>query len=517
MRWDAIDDNLIRRALRAACASIDNPGAELLIGTGGTNPHMHARTRKIATWTELARYCHFDSLQRHPLTKKLAELQSICNLYRTVIGGVKPKRVGINKKVWLEGAQFADVERFLAEPAVLRGTGFQKGELAVARQLIAAEPIHTYLSKLFLKNIDTLHRWHPWCDLGYGAEEQVAKRAQLCEVMERATHGGCALGFDFQDFNACHPLTMMSRDNQLIIEIFGGLFRARGELKEAICDWERVGAWLSAAALNSQVKFEDRIEWFKVAVGMFGGIQDTNGTNKRMQVTEVTRAVAELRLCGVTMSAGRWPFLGLMLRGDDSIAVFGSMLHPGMYMAAFCGSGRPLGVSKQEISASGCEYLRCKASSQMVRGYLLRSLGTFLCAPFENADKWDGSGRCASLLEQAQLPLRRGANARALATIVEVTLGHWSRVEVGSEAGLEHIKILRVYLDTCEASGGLGCVLWPDQLQHTTGRLPALPTMHVQERNAANRVPARITTDLLWKQAESLDYDDSAARGEGCD
>ncbi|KHN87602.1 hypothetical protein Tcan_05141 [Toxocara canis] len=141
----------------------------------------------------------------------------------------------------------------------------------------------------------------------------------------------------------------------------------------------------------------------------------------------------------------------------------------------------------------------------MVRGYLLRSLGTFLCAPFENADKWDASGRCASLLAQAQLPLRRGANARALATIVEVTPGHWSRVEVRSEAGLEHIRILRVYLDICEASGGLGGVLWPDQPQHTTGRLPALPTMHVEERKAANRVPARSTTDLL---CESLGYDD---------
>ncbi|VDM25623.1 unnamed protein product [Toxocara canis] len=63
---------MIRRALRAACASTDNPEAELSIGTGGTNSHMQATTREIATWTELAGNRYFDSLQQHTLTKKVS-------------------------------------------------------------------------------------------------------------------------------------------------------------------------------------------------------------------------------------------------------------------------------------------------------------------------------------------------------------------------------------------------------------------------------------------------------------
>ncbi len=497
LRQETVAQPKVRAAVETLMYARWRGSAEVSISNQPESAGIHITARKMNRWCRRLAQKRYKQLVGDIITEKLARVQWLRQAYRRAVATVRRQRVQVNKKVWLEGLNFSDVHKFLQGEPILRGTGFQKGELAVARQLIAAEPMHTYVSRYFLKNIDTLYRWHPWCDLGYNAEEEHCRRVMLCGAMRRSQPAGCALGLDFQDFNACHPLDVMANDYLTMVEVFTNAYQARGEDYEAIMDWRRVGKWLSKAALNPQVRFEDRKEWFRVAVGMFSGIQDTNGTNERMQVTEATRALIELKRCGIELQPGQAPFIRLLLRGDDSIAIFEDMLSAAMYMGTFCGSGRPMGVSKQEISANGCEYLRCRVSGCSVRGYVLRSLGTLLSSPFENTDKRDLTGRCSALLAQFQVILRRGGNAQAVRELVRVAIDHWSSFGGGEAFQLGTIRIPAGYQTTTETSGGWGTVLWPCELQYCS-QMPHLPTLRVTPVRAAQAVKRRGTTDLIW-------------------
>ncbi len=501
LRQDAITQPKVRAAVEALTCARWRGSADIRIGNQPGEVEIYIAAKRMNRWCGLLAQKRCRQLAGDIITDKLAKVQWLRQAYRRAVASVRGQRVQVNKKVWLEGLKFADVSKYLQSEPVLRGTGFQKGELAVARQLIAAEPMHTFVSRYFLKSIDTLYRWHPWCDLGYNAEEEHCRRIMLCKAMRRSQTAGCALGLDFQDFNACHPLDVMASDYLTMIEVFGRAYQARGESQEAILDWKRVGKWLSKATLNPQVRFEDREEWFRVAVGMFSGIQDTNGTNERMQVTEATRALLELKRCGAIMQPGRAPFMRLLLRGDDSVAIFEDMLSAALYMGAFCGSGRPMGVSKQEISANGCEYLRCRVSGHAVRGYVLRSLGTLLSSPFENADKRDLVGRCSALLAQFQVILRRGGNAQAIRKLVRVAIDHWSTFGGGAAFRLGTIRIPEGYQTATETSGGWGTVLWPNELRFCS-QMPHLPNLQITPARAAQVVKKRGTTDLIWNKLD---------------
>nr|CDJ84309.1 unnamed protein product [Haemonchus contortus] len=104
----------------------------------------------------------------------------------------------------------------------------------------------------------------------------------------------------FLDFNACHRLRDMSNDYRLMRLTFERMLYEKGREKAAVDDWMRCCRWLEQAAVNCWMELEDQHGEERVTVGLFSGIQDTNGTNERRHIVEVSRAFEELasRLVG---------------------------------------------------------------------------------------------------------------------------------------------------------------------------------------------------------------------------
>lgn len=126
----------------------------------------------------------------------------------------------------------------------------------MSRQLLAASPEHTFLSRYFLGNLDKCYRAHPWCDLGCCAAEEVGRCIERTEIISKLPSAGVCLGADFEDFNACHRLRDMAGDLRQMHEVLMPALVAAGSTQGALNDWQAVGRWVEAAALNCWMRLE---------------------------------------------------------------------------------------------------------------------------------------------------------------------------------------------------------------------------------------------------------------------
>ncbi|XGW22736.1 hypothetical protein V3C99_005171 [Haemonchus contortus] len=162
----------------------------------------------------------------------------------------RERRLHLDKKVWLELLRWKDVEQFLDSEPKLKGYGFQKNEIAVKRQLLAADPEHSFISRYVLKQFDTGNRVQKWADLGYNACEEMGRRCARSTTMIRNTSTGICVGADFKDFNACHRLRDMANDYRLMTENSSNMWYRKGSEPRAVQDWQRCCRWLEKAANN---------------------------------------------------------------------------------------------------------------------------------------------------------------------------------------------------------------------------------------------------------------------------
>lgn len=91
----------------------------------------------------------------------------------------------------------------------------------------------------------------------------------------------------------------MAEDLAMMRHIFVPALSRLNSTAAAVADWRAVGEWLSKAATNCWMPLEDRQDEIRVRVGLFSGIQDTNGCNERRHVIEVERAMCQLEEMGL--------------------------------------------------------------------------------------------------------------------------------------------------------------------------------------------------------------------------
>jgi hypothetical protein len=455
--------------------------------------------REIKGLNALLMHSNFEGAASHSL---MLDFQRKCAFRSALIEYdrcSKPKLVRMTKKLWYEQLKEKDVSTFLDAPPILRGTGFEKNETGVERFLIASEPLHTYVMKYALANLDKRYKWDPICDLGYSANDEIRRQLQRVRLHAHVSSNcGGALGSDFADFNSRHTLESLSRDYLLIMEVGKLEMVASNCSAEAIQDWCRCCKYISDAMLNSWVRFENEDFYTRVRVGLYSGMFDTNGGNERRQYSESKRACWEAETLGLNLWPGFGAFLRMDLRGDDSISFFRSVWRMAIYLALFSSSGRPMAPIKQESSVTnGCEYLRKKENSCGVRGYLLRSLGSLITNPFENCDRQDLTARLCGLTQQLQTLMRRCGNPMPIEMLRKCLLTWWSVNTVVEDNVVVRNSLPYDVMCAPEVEGGLGCVLWPLDLvlKHVESKIPHVRLMApVVARNSVSRG----STDLIW-------------------
>lgn len=147
---------------------IDAKDADLTIGMPGERgAHIRLKRKAMDEWLRLlggevypAVICN----TVHRVLRSCLSLEEWSREMREQLGRVT---VRVSKRLWLEQLTWNEVTGWLEQEPKLLGYGFQKNELAVGRQLLAASPEHTFLSRYFLGNVDKCYRVHPWCDLGW--------------------------------------------------------------------------------------------------------------------------------------------------------------------------------------------------------------------------------------------------------------------------------------------------------------------------------------------------------------
>uniref|UniRef100_A0A7I4Y074 M20_dimer domain-containing protein n=1 Tax=Haemonchus contortus TaxID=6289 RepID=A0A7I4Y074_HAECO len=442
--------------------------------------------------------------RRLHIEQPLRDLVTAINWEKHVRERHKARKLHLNKRLWLELLRWRDVEKMLESEPKLKGFGFQKNEIAVRPQLLAANPEHSFTSRCVLGQFDISYRVHQWAYLGYNACEEVVRRRARSLVIGNNTHVGICVGADFKDFNACHRLRDMANDYSLMERFFTNMWYQKGSETAAVSDWRKCCHWLEEAAQNCWMELEDGRGEERVTVGLFSGIQDTNGTNERRHIVEVARAFRELELYGL-LPVGTESHTHIDLRGDDSIIVSPSAANSALLFTALCASGKPMEAVKQEIWSDQCEYLRNKVTAFRCQGYLNRNIGTLISAPFENADRHDVVGRLEAICQQIATIHRRGANTRncrALQRIMVSYSGRYKRNPEAEACGVNQMWMLPVeVLYGTKADGGLDCNLLSDTQIHLKDKLPPVPRF--------NKASTRITKDIEVLVRKIKEYDHS--------
>ncbi|KAK5969026.1 hypothetical protein GCK32_004856 [Trichostrongylus colubriformis] len=176
---------------------------------------------------------------RRAMSKAMQELRDLATIVdwsKMVYMRHRSEKLHLNKRFWLELLKWQDIENTLCGEPRLIGYGFQKNEIAVSRQLLAADPEHKFVSRYGLKLLDVCYRAHQWADLGYDATEELTRRTQRCRRVRELSTTGVCVGADFKDFNSCHRLRDMSNDYSLMGRIFHTLWKKLGSTEEVVQD-----------------------------------------------------------------------------------------------------------------------------------------------------------------------------------------------------------------------------------------------------------------------------------------
>ncbi|VDO45656.1 unnamed protein product [Haemonchus placei] len=256
--------------------------------------------------------------------------------------------------------------------------------------------------------------------------------------------------------------------------------------------------WLELAALNCWMELEDQHGEERVTVGLFSGIQDTNGTIERRHIVEVSRAFKELERCDL-MSKEDEARVHIELRGDDSIIVTSGAVNSALLFTALCASGRPMEEIKQEIWSTQCEYLRNKVTKYGCQGYVNRNIGTLISASFENANRHDVVGRLEAICQQVATIHRRGANTRSCELLLKVLTEYWGRYKQFPDLGCDLSRIRQLPVEAlygCKTDGGLDCNLLPGQQKYLRHKFDPAPRFISAPTRVTRDTPARGAADL---------------------
>ncbi|KAK6017986.1 hypothetical protein OSTOST_16481 [Ostertagia ostertagi] len=365
--------------------------------------------------------------------------------------------------------------------ATINRYGFQKNEIAVSRQLLAADPEHSFVSRYVLKQCDGCYKAHQWADLGYNATEELTRRISRCERIRELGITGVCIGADFKNFNSCHRLRDMANDYAIMYSMFPSKWRELGSSEEAVQDWMRCCKWLEDAALNCRMRLEDRKEEEQIRTAL----------NERRHIVEATRAFLEWERCGVLQPRDR-ERVTIELGEDDSIMIYDSVVLSALHFTSFCASGRPMEGVKQEIWSNQCEYLRNKVTSHSNMGYLHRCLGTLISAPFGNTSKHDVVGRLHALNQQFATMVRRGALLRNTFRVFSTVMDYWSQYK--DRRSIEEVAP--------RMSGLPNHIVYGDQRDDYRSRQcygvvqPAPPRFQVKKTRVSEGIKARGASDL---------------------
>uniref|UniRef100_A0A7I5E900 RNA-directed RNA polymerase n=1 Tax=Haemonchus contortus TaxID=6289 RepID=A0A7I5E900_HAECO len=497
-RGGTMSQRLFSYARRALVCRVGGDG--MLIGGDTVGSYKIKRSSLESILNMVARAKRPGERRRRQVEQPLKDLVTALNWEHHVRERHKARRLHLNKRLWLEMVKWQDVEAVLTSPPKLKGFGFQKNEIAVRRQLLASDPEHNFISRYVLRQFDTNYRVHPWADLGFNACEELSRKCARSLVVGRNAMTGICIGADFKDFNACHRLRDMSNDYRLMRLTFERMLYEKGREKAAVDDWMRCCRWLEQAAVNCWMELEDQHGEERVTVGLFSGIQDTNGTNERRHIVEVSRAFEELARCGL-MPREKKARVHIELRGDDSIIITSGAVDSALLFTALCASGRLIEGIKQEIWSTQCEYLRNKVTKYGCQGYVNRNIGTLISAPFENANRHDVVGRLEAICQQVATIHRRGASTRNCELLLRVLTEYWGSYKQFPEAGCDLSRIRQLPVEAlygCKTDGRLDCNLLPERQRHLRHKFDPAP------RFTNSGAPTRITRDIPARGAADL-------------
>ncbi|VDL72235.1 unnamed protein product [Nippostrongylus brasiliensis] len=201
---------------------------------------------------------------------------------------------------------------------------------------------------------------------------------------------------------------------------------------------------------------EDKEKPVKVRVGLFSGLQDTNGCNERRHVVEVARASEELRLMHL------WHehvVARVRIEKRRPADAFEDVFQAALFLSAFAAFGRPLKPLKQETWSTGCKYLRTKLTRGGCYGYLLQCWESSYGTPRKQIPA-QRAGQADCPTQPKQYTVKGGGWQREWLFSWQEVLGYWSTAKFEARKGSPEyeLKELSWLIEGDENAGRTGSV-----------------------------------------------------------
>lgn len=400
------------------------------------------------------------------------------------------KKTRINKHSYFESLKTKEMLSWIESEPKIVAVASEKFEMGKSRAIYGTKPLDYTIVSHVIAYIEPKLSRIQGIELGLQGFDEVQCILRRMHIV-RTPDIQCSM-IDYADFNKQHTLEAQAA----VFEAVARRYKEAGANKDIV----RSAEWCVAAHLNQWCMFPAPDGSVRPAVrviqGMFSGNRATNFLNTILNVAYYRVARAQVRRMYDLSPVDEYS----VHQGDDVWISNKSREWAAAMYNVMLATGFEFQASKQMFSTGSGEFLRVLYTTEGMRGYLARALGTFIINPIQNPPAYSPLMKVTALNKQILVLVRRGLNLKTCGILWHATVAHFLKHQTLEGGGMT------IPLAVAHAPYYMnGLDVGPPWTQGECPiALPPLPQPYVHSIDLAAAIPTNMSEDWVRVMSQQL-------------
>lgn len=406
------------------------------------------------------------------------------------------KKLPIDKKVYFETLTTEDILPWIDSEPKIEAVASEKFEQSKARAIYGTKPIDYTIMTYVIGKIEPKLARVDGVECGLTSVDEMRCLIRRSKVIQRAQLE-CSM-LDYADFNRQHTMEAQA----LVFECLSEKLRMMNVHPDVI----KASDWCAKAMMNQWVTFPMQDKPTKVIQGLFSGNRGTNFINTLLNV-------AYYRYARTWVSEKlniKWHFRYNLHQGDDVWLSSDSRLLNIAEYTVLKACGFMISEIKQQQSISCGEFLRVYFTESGLKGFLARSLGTFITRPLQAERDVSPDARAIGINSQIMILYRRGLSLKACVMIWDAIMRHHLTSKIGED---NIVRIPSELAKTSALNNGLD-IGYPMTMAPETNDKPKIPRLRLTSKKMEAEVPRHTSHAWVCLISEKFQKEMKAERFE---